>query len=213
MFYCNGKYYWNKVNKDCKEIKNPTLFDYWVLRKRGTQSLLLKDIGFILTQSGISNGWKVVEIGSGIGSLTMYLANAVKPDGKVIVYEKDERWIPILKKNLERANLLDFVEIKKREIGKEDIDEDNLDLIFVDVKNVEQVYEKVKDKLKEDRFLFFFVIHFEKVSKLLDLMEKDFYDVRAIELSYREIIKTPNGTRFEISGVKFNGFLVFGRKL
>jgi len=61
MFYCNGKYYWNKVNKDCKEIKNPTLFDYWVLRKRGTQSLLLKDIGFILTQSGISNGWKVVE--------------------------------------------------------------------------------------------------------------------------------------------------------
>jgi len=212
MYYCNGRYYRDKVNKDCIEIKNPIILDYWLTRKKGTQSLLLKDIGFVLAISGVTDGWKVVEIGPGVGGLTLFLANAVKPSGKVIVYEKDKRWIPLLRENLQRAGLLDYVEIKHREIGKEDIDETDIDLIFIDVKNPIEVYEKVKDKLKKDRLIIIFTIHFEKVSQLLDVLPSDFYDVNAIKLGYELIEKTPNGTRFEISGVKFNGFLVWGRK-
>ncbi len=199
---------------NCVEIDSPLLVDLWETRKRGAQGMLLKDIGYLIAKTSISQGWKVVEIGGGIGSVTIYLANIVKPTGKVIVYEKDDRWIKVIDENLRRVGLREYVEIKRREIGKEDIDESEVDLIFADVPNPEEVFEKVKNKVKKHRFIVFFVIHFEKVSNLLRLMEEnDFYEVEAVKVGEEKVFLTPRGARFEISGVKFTGFLVFGRRL
>jgi|GEM_PF-5721820 len=181
------------------------LYDIWKNRKRGPQSLMLKDIGYIIARVLPEKDWTIVEIGPGSGSLTMYLAYLVYPN-KIIVYEKDDRWIPILKENLSKANL-DNVIIKKREIGLENIDEE-ADLIIIDVKNVIDVVKKVKDKAK--KYLVIFVIHFEKLSQLIDIL--DGFNTEIVWLEEHRVTKTPNGTRFEISGVKFNGFIVIAER-
>jgi len=66
----------------------------------------------IVQKTGISGGTRVLEIGPGIGALTIPLAKAAR---HVIAIEKDSRLIPILKQELDREN------IKNVEIINEDI--------------------------------------------------------------------------------------------
>ena len=65
----------------------PTLADYVLKMRRGAQVVYPKDIGLILVYADISPGLTVVEAGTGSGSLTLALARAVGPEGRVVSYE------------------------------------------------------------------------------------------------------------------------------
>ena len=65
----------------------PTLEDYVLKMKRGAQVVYPKDIGLILVYADVFPGATVVEAGTGSGSLTLGLARAVGPEGRVISYE------------------------------------------------------------------------------------------------------------------------------
>ena len=56
----------------------------------------------IVKKTGISNRDRVLEIGSGLGALTIPLAQAAL---HVITVEKDSRLIPVLQQELESENL------------------------------------------------------------------------------------------------------------
>ncbi len=56
----------------------------------------------IAARTGISNKTKVLEIGSGLGALTIPIARRAD---KVIAIEKDKRLIPLLKKELEKEEI------------------------------------------------------------------------------------------------------------
>ena len=68
-------------------VVRPTLADYVLKMPRGAQVVYPKDIGIILVYGDIFEGATVVEAGSGSGSLTLALARAVGPAGRVISYE------------------------------------------------------------------------------------------------------------------------------
>ncbi len=68
----------------------PTLADFVLKMKRGAQVVYPKDIGLILVYADIFPGATVVEAGTGSGSLTLALARAVGPEGRVISYEVRE---------------------------------------------------------------------------------------------------------------------------
>jgi tRNA (adenine57-N1/adenine58-N1)-methyltransferase len=68
----------------------PTLADYTLKMKRGAQVVYPKDIGLILVYADIASGATVVEAGTGSGSLTLALAQAVGAEGRVISYELRE---------------------------------------------------------------------------------------------------------------------------
>ncbi|NMC06741.1 MAG: hypothetical protein GYA24_16105, partial [Candidatus Lokiarchaeota archaeon] len=74
---------------------------------RKTQIVYPKDIGFILVNSGIVPGSRVLEAGTGSGAMTMMLATIAggHPPGKVVSYEIVERHHEAAKKNIERAGL------------------------------------------------------------------------------------------------------------
>lgn len=65
----------------------PTLGDFVLKMKRGAQVVYPKDVGMILVFADIAPGATVIEAGSGSASLTLALARAVGPAGKVISYE------------------------------------------------------------------------------------------------------------------------------
>ncbi|HID40622.1 MAG TPA: tRNA methyltransferase, partial [Pyrodictium sp.] len=83
--------------------------------KRGPQITHQKDIGLLISLTGLSSGWKVVEGGSGSGYMTAFLANIVKPNGKIYSYEKRDDFYTIAKKNLEFLGLSDYVVLKNRD--------------------------------------------------------------------------------------------------
>ncbi len=81
----------------------PSLADLLVDLKRSTQIMYPKDIGFILTSMSIGPGQTVLEAGTGSGSMTVALAYAVGPQGRVVTYEKRPEFQNLARKNLERT--------------------------------------------------------------------------------------------------------------
>ena len=65
----------------------PTLADFVKKMRRGAQVVYPKDIGLILVYADIREGARVLEAGTGSGSLTLALARAVGDAGQVISYE------------------------------------------------------------------------------------------------------------------------------
>ena len=65
----------------------PALTDYIMKSSRNTQIIYPKDAALIVMFSGIGPGSRVVESGTGTGSLTTALAHYVGPTGKVYTYE------------------------------------------------------------------------------------------------------------------------------
>lgn len=65
----------------------PTLADYILKMRRGAQVVYPKDIGLILVYADIFEGARVLEAGTGSGSLTLALSRAVGDAGRVVSYE------------------------------------------------------------------------------------------------------------------------------
>ena len=102
-------------------LVEPTVYDIVKKMKRSVTTLLPKDIGMILTYCGIEDGETVVEAGTGSGALTIYLANAVGKNGKVITYEKRPEFAKIARKNLE---IVGAVKKNQKIIGLEEENEE-----------------------------------------------------------------------------------------
>jgi tRNA (adenine57-N1/adenine58-N1)-methyltransferase len=77
-------------------VFRPALSDFVLKMRRGAQVVYPKDIALILVYADIFPGATVVEAGTGSAALTLALARAVGPDGRVISYE-------IRQDHLERA--------------------------------------------------------------------------------------------------------------
>jgi tRNA (adenine57-N1/adenine58-N1)-methyltransferase len=65
----------------------PRFADYVLKMPRGAQVVYPKDLGPILTYADVFPGAKVIEAGTGSGSLTIALCRAVGPEGRVVSYE------------------------------------------------------------------------------------------------------------------------------
>ena len=65
----------------------PRLADFVLKMPRGAQVIYPKDVGQILTFADIRPGLRVIEAGTGSGSLTIALCQAVGQEGRVVSYE------------------------------------------------------------------------------------------------------------------------------
>jgi tRNA (adenine57-N1/adenine58-N1)-methyltransferase len=80
----------------------PRLADYILKMKRGAQVVYPKDMGPILVYADIATGLTVLEAGTGSGALTLALARAVGPQGRVISVELREDHAVQGRKTVER---------------------------------------------------------------------------------------------------------------
>ena len=102
--------------------------------KRGPQIVLPKDIAWMIYKSGLATGGTVVEAGCGSAALTLALAQAVAPNGKVITFENNPRHFKIAEKNLEMSPWKDLVEIRSSEL-EDKTKEIEADAIVLDLPN------------------------------------------------------------------------------
>ncbi|HZD22761.1 MAG TPA: tRNA (adenine-N1)-methyltransferase [Acidimicrobiia bacterium] len=92
----------------------PRLADFILKMKRGAQVVYPKDLGPILVYADIGPGMTVLEAGTGSGALTLGLARAVGPSGKVITVERRDDHATHARKTLTRwfGELPDNVEMR-----------------------------------------------------------------------------------------------------
>jgi tRNA (adenine57-N1/adenine58-N1)-methyltransferase len=180
---------------------------------RATQILYPKDIGFILVTTGIGPGKKVVEAGTGSGSMTIAAAFAVGPAGRVITYEVREDMQNLARKNVERLGLAARVDFKLRDI-QQGFDETDADIFFLDVANPWDYVPQVRAALKPGGFLCSLVPTFNQVEDLLRALRRSrFAFIEVCEILLRYYKPEPSRLRPTDRMVAHTGFLVFARRI
>ncbi len=194
-------------------LLQPSLADLLLDLKRNTQILYPKDIGFILFTMGIGPGQKVLEAGTGSGSMTIALAYAVGAEGQVVSYEIREEMQNLARKNIARTRLASRVDFKLRDI-QEGFDETDADAFFLDVANPYDYITQVRAALKPGGFFCGIVPTVNQAELLLRALRRNrFAFLEMCETSLRYYKPEPDRLRPTDRMVAHTGFLIFGRRI
>lgn len=199
-------------------VFKPTPADFLLKTIRKTQIVYPKDASFILINTGIGPGSRVVEAGAGSGGLTSVLAYYVRPNGKVYSYELQEQFLKKAQKTLTRMGLEEFVEFKNKDVI-EGIEERDVDSVVLDLPEPWEVVPQAHMALKPGGLFASLSPTIVQVQNTVDsLKEHHFGDVRTVELLLRPWKisvrkKTFVATRPQTQMIGHSGFLTFARKL
>jgi tRNA (adenine57-N1/adenine58-N1)-methyltransferase len=194
-------------------LLQPSLADLLLDLKRNTQILYPKDIGFILMTMGIGPGQRVIEAGTGSGSMTIALAYAVGAEGQVISYEQREEMQKLARKNISRTGLAARVDFKLRDI-KEGLDETDVDAFFLDVPNPYDYIPQVRAALKPGGYFGSIIPTVNQAEILLRALRRHrFAFLEMCEILLRYYKPEPDRLRPTDRMVAHTGFLVFGRRI
>ena len=194
-------------------LLQPSLADLLNELPRTTQILYPKDIGYILITMGVGPGQKVLEAGTGSGSMTTALAYAVGSEGRVITYEVKPDTQNLAVKNLKRFGLASRVDFKLRDI-QEGFDETDADSFFLDVPNPYDYIAQVRAALKPGGYFCSLSPTFNQIEKTLyALRQNNFAFLEVCELLLRYYKPEPSRLRPTDRMVAHTGFLVFARKI
>ncbi len=193
-------------------VVEPTLIDCLRKCRRGPQIIMPKDAAAITAVTGASSGWRCLDAGGGSGFLSLFLANTVRPDGKVFTYEKEKGFAKNIQHNIEFCGLESIVSLKNRDVKT--FTEKNLDMVTLDMKDADKMTAKVWKALRPGGWLCVYSPHIEQQKKAVEAMEKaGFIQLRTIENIQREWkVDTRGFTHPKPSGILHTGFMTFGRK-
>jgi len=194
-------------------LLQPSLADLLLDLKRNTQILYPKDIGFILLTMGIGPGQKVIEAGTGSGSMTIALAYAVGAEGRVVSYEQRDEMQKLAYKNISRTGLASRVDFKLRDIQL-GLDETDADAFFLDVSNPYDYIAQVRAALKPGGYFGSIIPTVNQAEILLRALRRHrFAFLEMCEILLRYYKPEPDRLRPTDRMVAHTGFLVFGRRI
>jgi tRNA (adenine57-N1/adenine58-N1)-methyltransferase len=189
----------------------PSISDFVFKAQRKTQISYPKDIALIVMFAGIGPGSRVVEAGTGAGALTTALAHYVNPNGRVYTYEVRPEFADIAKRNLQRANLAEYVEFKNKDITQA-IDETDVDAVVLDLATPWLVVPRVVSALKGSGTLVSFSPTIDQVVKTVEALQTySFVGIETIECIVRRMQIAAGKTRPETLMTGHTGYITFAR--
>ena len=191
-------------------IFNPQFIDIYRKIKRDAQIIPLKDVGYIIAETGINRESRILDAGSGSGALSCFLAAIAK---EVITYDIREDFIEIVKANIEFLGLKN-IKIKNKDIYIE-TDEEDIDVVTLDVPEPWKALENVSKALKPGGFLVSYSPSIPQVADFVNSLRKNnnFVYIKTVEISEREWEVEERKVRPKSRGLGHSGFLSFARKV
>src|SRR3970282_1417235 len=97
----------------------PRMADFVLKMPRGAQVVYPKDVGAILVEADVFPGSRVLEAGTGSGSLTLSLCRAPGPDGRVVSYALRPEFQAQAARNIEAffGKLPDWLELRQGDLA------------------------------------------------------------------------------------------------
>ena len=191
-------------------VFDPSFIDLYRKIKRDAQIIPLKDIGYIIAETGISKESKVLDAGSGSGALACFLASIAK---EVVTYEIRDDFMEIVKSNIEFLNLKN-IKIKKKNIYEE-IEDKNVDVAILDVPEPWKALANCAKALKPGGFLVSYSPSVPQVADFVNELRKNdnFVYLKTAEIIEREWEVEERKVRPKSSAIGHSGFISFARKV
>ena len=181
--------------------------------KRQSQIIFPKDIGLILLKLSIESGQEVIEAGTGSGALTIALARAVGPSGRVHSYDLRADMQNTALNNLKLVGLSARVTLKTRDI-KDGFDERDVPALFLDVPNPWDYLSQVHRALRGGGFFGALLPTTNQVISLItELQQNSFGMTEVVEVLLRNYKTVAARFRPSDRMVAHTGYLVFSRAL
>jgi len=209
-----GKEYGSRLitNKDkYVYLIEPTMYDYVMKLQHGTQIVYPKEIGYIIARAGIGSGQKILEIGTGSGSLTSFVASVVKPRGHVYTFDVDDNFMKIAEKNIKKAGMSKYVTQQKLDLKiTKKLPIEEADVALIDLGDPWTVIPQVRKMLKGSGSVFAICPTMNQLEKLtIALVENEFTDIESTEHIIRTIEAREGKTRHSFQGIGHTTYLCY----
>ncbi len=191
-------------------LVSPSFIDRFLRIKRGPQVLILKDLGYIVAETGINKESRIVDAGSGSGAMACFLANTAK---EVTTYELRNDFFKITEQNIKFLSLKNIT-LKKGDIYRK-IDEKNIDVVALDVPEPWKAIDASYKALKFGGFIVSYSPTIPQVIRFVNAVKKNkkLLYLRTVELSKREWKIEGRAVRPRSGGIGHTGYLTFARKV
>lgn len=178
-------------------LLEPTWTDRMMKVQRRTNIMYPKDVGYLLTHLALGPGDRVVELGTGSGAMTIALAHAVAPDGRVLTYDRRPEFLEQAAANLERAGVPPgLVDLRHREEEEPGPLEPGVDAVMCDIPEPWAEIQAIREALRGSGRLACAVPTFNQVERLAACLAGEaFTMIQTVEVLVREILARPGRTR------------------
>ena len=194
-------------------LMEPTIYDFIMKSERRTQIVYPKDLGYIVARTGLKNGSKVLEIGTGSGALATFMASIVKPEGHIYSFDVNSDFMEIAKRNLEKAGMARYVTLHQHD-PHQGVDIRNVDVATVDLGDPWTVVDQVYDALKGGGAFVAICPTMNQIEKTAAQLKKSGYaDIDSVELMIRNMEAREGMTRPSMRMIGHTTYLVFARKV
>jgi tRNA (adenine57-N1/adenine58-N1)-methyltransferase len=191
----------------------PTTYDFIMKSERRTQIIYPKDLGFIVARTGLKNGSMVLEVGTGSGALTTFMASIVKPNGHIYTFDVNADFIAVAKRNLEKAGMIEYVSSYQYDLHL-GIDIQDVDIAIVDLGDPWTIIKQVYAALKNSGAFAAVCPTVNQLEKTaIELKNNDFVDIDCVEIMVRNIEAREGMTRPANRMIAHTTYLIFARKV
>lgn len=179
------------INLGSYIIVKPSIDDfvlyYW---KRKTQIVYPKDASYIITKLGLNYESKILEIATGSGVMTLFLAKTVFPNGKIVSVEKNYDFLKNAIKNLEDFDQTfetNYIGIINFFISNNiNFLKGGFDAIFLDIPNPIEVIKQAHKLLRASGFLVCVLPTTNQVCEFLKTISNNYIDIDVEEIMLRK---------------------------
>ncbi|MFN2589610.1 MAG: tRNA (adenine-N1)-methyltransferase [Actinomycetota bacterium] len=193
----------------------PTMADFILKMPRGAQVVYPRDIGAILVFADIGPGTTVLEAGTGSAALTLALARATGPDGRVVSYEMrpdhHERAVANLESFL--GKVPSWVELRLGDVREVATTGETFDRAVLDLPEPWSVLSEVTQAMHAGGLLSTYLPTTNQVQQCVLAMEAAGYEeVSTFEVMLRSWHVTERSVRPDHRMVAHTGFVTVGRR-
>jgi tRNA (adenine57-N1/adenine58-N1)-methyltransferase len=194
----------------------PRMADFVLKMPRGAQVVYPKDIGAILVEADVYPGARVLEAGTGSGSLTMALCRAVGPEGRVVSYELRPEFRATAAQNVETflGKVPPWLELREGDVRDVARTGERYDRVVLDLPEPWASLEALDEVLDPGAIVCGYLPTTIQVQQLVLSLERGGYEhLETFEVLHRSWHVTARSVRPDHRMVAHTGFVTVARRV
>jgi tRNA (adenine57-N1/adenine58-N1)-methyltransferase len=197
-------------------VFRPRMADFVLKMPRGAQVVYPKDVGAILIEADVFPGSRVLEAGTGSGSLTMALCRAVGAEGRVVSYDLRPEFQATAAANIEMflGKLPPWLELREGDVREVAATGERFDRAVLDLPEPWATLEAVSAVLEPGGIVCGYLPTTVQVQQLVLGLEAGGYEhLETFEVLHRSWHVTARSVRPDHRMVAHTGFVTVGRRI